>query len=573
MTDIAGTYRTRLYRPLVAVLAAFVVSAFIVPTLAPVAISDDWIYARSVEILLSGGGLHILPTTVPTAVFQIVWGALFARLLGMTFGALRVSTVVVTLLGASALYGLCRELGVDRARSTLGAAVYLFSPLGYVLSFSFMTDPHLTALVVVATYFYVRGMRSDVGRERFLWLGSALAAMAFLVRQQGILVPLAVVTYLLFSHRVSVGIAGARELARVAAIPAGTAAIYYVWLYFVHGVPPQQTSFLGNVTGATGREWVFLVAFVAFIGAMYGGLFALPLAVGSLRAVPEFLRSRSTAGRRAFLIWLAFFVAMLWLCTSGGMRMPYVPHFLGRQGLGPNDLVVARPAFLSRAVSTALTALCALGAATLALALCMRLGEKASRASSAVGLTVAVASWQALGVLPPSFTFRGWTSEGLPAPSLDRYLLPLLPFAVCLLLWALRDMRLVLPLAWSVTAILAVYSIAGTRDSLVYQQATWALARRANAMGISNTHLDAGAAWDGYHLYEYSLQDHVPKRAGNGSPWWIAIWAPATDSQYVIACRPQPGFHVLVRSEYSCWLQRQAMPLYLMRQPGVSGPP
>ncbi len=54
---------------------------------------------------------------------------------------------------------------------------------------------------------------------------------------------------------------------------------------------------------------------------------------------------------------------------------------------------------------------------------------------------------QAAGTLPSSFSFFNWYVDGLPAPSLDRYLLPLLPLAVVLLLWALGSARLSLPLA------------------------------------------------------------------------------------------------------------------------------
>ncbi len=568
-----------------AVLASYVITAFIVPTLAPVAISDDWIYARSVEILLSRHELRILPTTVPTAVFQVAWGSIFASVLGMSFGALRVSTVVITLFGACALNGLCRQLGIDRQLSALGTAVYLFSPLGFVLGFTFMTDPHLTALLVIATYLYVRGLGTDAGDGRYILLGSCAAALAFLVRQQGILVPVAVVSYLLLTRRLRWTRTALPSLFQVLAIPALTAAAYYVWLRFANGVPSNQEHFLANVMHAGAVTSGVLIGMLAFIEAMYLGLFALPLAVAALPALPEILRWTAPLGRRAFLLWLVVFLLAFSICSAGGMRMPYIPHFFNQYGLGPSDLVVNRPQVLTHGAADLLTVGCGLAILVLGAAFCSHLGGETF--PRAMALTLVIALWQVLGVLAPSFNFRNSTVAGLPAPSLDRYLLPLLPFAVCLGLWCLHGRRLAVGAAWLVTAGLAVFAVAGTRDSLVFQDATWRLAWRANAAGISNSRLDAGAAWDGYYLYEYSLQHQtaiqtpqyeVPafepaSPVRQAPPWWITHWAQATDSSYVIVPQALSGFHVVDQLPFSMWLRSTPGSLYLLRRPDVAGPP
>jgi hypothetical protein len=122
---VAWTSTFRAHWTVVTVLAVFASTALIVPVLAPVAISDDWVYARSVEILLDEGRVEILGPTVVPLIFQLFWGALFAAVLEPTFGALRLSTFVVVLFSGAALYGVCRELGVSESRSALGTAMYL----------------------------------------------------------------------------------------------------------------------------------------------------------------------------------------------------------------------------------------------------------------------------------------------------------------------------------------------------------------------------------------------------------------------------------------------------------------
>jgi hypothetical protein len=186
---------------------------------------------------------------------------------------------------------------------------------------------------------------------------------------------------------------------------------------------------------------------------------------------------------------------------------------------------------------------------------------------SSVGLVTTIALWQLVGWLPPSFHYRTWT-----AGSLDRYLLPLLPFVLCLSLWAARDLRLARATAWLVVAGIGLCSVAGTRDYLVFMDAVWDTARAANRAGVENTRLDAGSGWDGYRLYEYSLANRVPPRTPNG-PWWVYFYAPATDSSYVVAGRPLPGYVEVMQRPYSSWLESEPTRVYLLRRQDVPGPP
>ncbi len=205
----------------------------------------------------------------------------------------------------------------------------------------------------------------------------------------------------------------------------------------------------------------------------------------------------------------------------------------------------------------------------LGLALCrqIRPSTALTRDRTQATLVLAIGLWQVVGVLPPSFHYR---SRG---GSLDRYLLPLLPFAICLGLWALRDVRLARPVAWLVVAVFATYSIAGTRDYLVYMEEVWDLARYANATGVANEHLDAGSGWDGYHLYEQGLATNITRARTRNGPWWVYFYAPATDSSYVVAGKPLPGYAVVTERPYSSWLETEPSRLYLLRREEVPWPP
>ncbi len=552
--------------PVLAVLGLYAAAAFVVPTLTPVATTDDWGYARSVEILYHERRLEVFPVVAATAVFQIAWGALFALLLGPDLGVFRLSTVVMVGLGGWAMYAMLRRLGVAPGRGALGVAAYLFNPLAFVLAFTFMTDPHFTALLLVATYFYVRGLDPANASAWPIVAGSAVAALAFLTRQQGALIPLAVVSYLLASRRLAPTRAGFALVARVVAIPAAVTVAYYGWLRFVNDVPDVQASFLQEATNAGWDGTWWLLRRLTVVELMYLGFFALPLAAAALPAVRRLAEETPRRGRLLFYALEAGLVAGLVATWLGGGRMPYVGQFFGAGGPGAPDVLGSRPRLMDSTFRAWLTIACALAALTVAVALCRHVGRRAAPRRAGAGLVLAILLWQAVGVLPPSYHYlnRGG--------SLDRYLLPLLPLSLCLLLWALRDIRLVLPLGWLAVAAFALVAIAGTRDYLVYMGAVWTMARDATTAGVPLDRLDAGSGWDGYHLYEFSRDNRIKPRT-RGGPWWVSFYAPATDSTYVVSAKPLPGYVVALERDYSSWLETEPTRLHLLRRPDAPWPP
>lgn len=181
---------------------------------------------------------------------------------------------------------------------------------------------------------------------------------------------------------------------------------------------------------------------------------------------------------------------------------------------------------------------------------------------ASVGLIAMVGLWQCVGVLPPSYHYfnRGG--------SLDRYLLPLFPIAIILMLWALRDVNLMMPVAWVAISCIAVYSTAATRDYLVYIGAVWDMGYYANSIGADNSQIDAGSGWDGYHVYTNGQENGSPVRTTGRAPWWIYLYARAIDSTYYVTTNPanHKGYVVIEKQEYSSWLEDDTVYVYLVRR-------
>jgi Dolichyl-phosphate-mannose-protein mannosyltransferase len=547
---------------LLLVLAAFALATVVVPTMTPIAISDDWTYARSAQILLSEGRLTVFPVVVATAVAPIAWGALFGLFFGPTLGAFRLSTVVITVLAALALYALCCDLGVSRHRSAFGVATWLFNPLVFVLAFSFMTDPHFAALLIITLWLFARSLGpTEINRRSFV-AGSAMAALTFLARQQGALIVPAVIVYLLMSRRLRFDRASLILLAQLVAIPLVVMAGYYAWLFSGPNMDAAQTGFLREVEerGRDGTWW--LVRWLTVFQLVYLGFFTLPIIVAAIPALRGLVRRMRAPGWLLFVLWAASAIAGVGVLYSRGELMPYIPQFFGSSGLGPPDLVGGRPIVLDLDQRTILTAVCLLATLLLALVAGRAISAPVSVERSRAALILSIGLGQVVGVFPPSYHFLGWS-----AGSLDRYLEPLAPIAIVLALWGLRERPLTLSAGWIVAAALALFAVAGTRDELVFMRAVWSLADEALAAGVPKDRLDAGASWDGYVLFEYGQANHIEARTKDG-PWWTNLFGPATDSTYVVASQPISGYDVIAARPYSAWLSRDPTEIFLLRRQG-----
>lgn len=588
------------------ILVLYGASAFVVPTLAPVAINDDFLYARSVEVLREQGELRIFPESVSTLVVQIGWGAAWTAIFGESFGVLRASTVAFSLLAGWAMYGLCRELGVDRTRSALGTALVVFNPLAYATSFSFMSDSYLTGLVTVSVWCYLRGLRRDEPDARWTTLGSVAASMAFLVRHAGALVPLGVLTWLLVSRRLRLDRPGLALVARVALLPLVAVVGHTLWYRSSAGGTSEFSGAVADEIAAAVPGGIATLAHrLLAVEATYLGLFVLPIAVAAVPRLPGLLRRMPRSGVIAAALAFGALATTAVHFSPFQNLYPWTPQFLSDYGAGPLDLRGGRQPLVNQTGVRIILVLCALSAIVLVVVLAQRAPRLWERRGSPAGLVAGVLVWQAAGAVGPSIVLRD------SVLSFDRYFLPLLPLGVALALWAVRDVRVVQPAAWAVAALLAVVAVASTRDHLVRQSATWELAAQARGDGIAVTQLDAGAAWNGTHAY--GLDDPgpgatnaeeaaeagagepgaVPAAASPGrglgrrgasiddpvllapydvAPWWLDFYTPAIDAEFVVAGDELDGHEVLRRVEISSWLHREPTYLYLLRRPPTEPP-
>src|SRR5690349_19660331 len=138
------------------IIAVFVISMLLVSPRGEFPLNDDWIHARVVRDLVEHGHYEHHPYLTATFVAQAYWGALFTWLFGFSFTVLRLSTLVLAVVGGWAVARAAMALGLPRGLALLCGILCCANPLMMNLAYSFMTDvPFLAACSLAGCCFLI----------------------------------------------------------------------------------------------------------------------------------------------------------------------------------------------------------------------------------------------------------------------------------------------------------------------------------------------------------------------------------------------------------------------------------
>ena len=510
----------------------WVVMAVLAKPIGDFPVNDDWVYGLSVKALLETGRFSLPSPASANLLPQAYWGALFCVPFGFSFTALRISTLVLGLVGVWATFATARELGANRRIALLAGALIAANPIYFALANTFMTDVPFCAVSAASLYFLVRWTRHL--RLLDALIGLAIAMVAILIRQAGIVLPAGFAVAYVVIHGPKL-----RTIA-VAAIPLVIGALlhfgFQAWLHATGatpaGEPPLGPTILNNLSNPFRVPARLLIVFA------YTGLFLLPvLAVLSKAAWAEFdARRRRTTG--------LLFVAAFAVCAAGivalGRPMPFIDNVLNDFGGGPLTLTdtyfygrnfpVVPPWLATAWLLVTLTAF--IGFALLVCVVVYGVRDARARplrtgntpAMILVG-TCAIA-YTVLAALGLRFFY-------------DRYVLVLL-LAAALFLGIVgtatqsaggsRGSNILLA---AIVLAVAAFSTVVARDHLEWNRARWAATGDLLASGIPRTSIDGGYEFNGWLGYDFGYQAKPGK-----SPWWVV------DDEYTIASGPMPGFTV-----------------------------
>ena len=538
--------------PALAILLAYGVMALLLSPAYNWPVIDSWAFAWSVRHLLETGRLVIVDWGAMSQLAHLGWGLLASWLAGFSFGTLNASTFVLSLTAVLASYALLRELGLERGLSLLGAGVLLANPAFVLLSYSYMTDVPFLAWMTLALWMYLRGVRR--GGLGWYVLGAVFAALAVLVRQNGIVLPAALGAYLLWEWARRRHPFPWREGMAGILLPA--LALLVLMLLPRLGAMPARANILMWVE----RELTIgELAGKLFRLLLYMGLFLLPVTAAA--GVGMLLRGGGwkEAWKPALLTILAgagavwqFFHPFRLPYIGIWRMMPYYPAVWTPFGTGsPGEwLTGQREMLFSYRFWAVITALSCAGAGLL---LWPALRRRPSEEGWPAGLLWLVV----IANLAPVVLFRGEIYE--------RYLLVVLVPTAALFLRAVQreGARPTWALAGGLLALYLAFSLALTAEFIGWNGAAWRAGERLAGQGIPLEQIDGGFAWNGWHFADRLGQGEGASEAG--APAYMELF-PFITRQYVVSFSPLPGYEVVGEERYWSPLRGASGRLYILHR-------
>jgi 4-amino-4-deoxy-L-arabinose transferase-like glycosyltransferase len=566
-------FRMKQFRALVpyaAIILVYAASVLLVNPAGEFPLNDDWSYTRTALSFANGRGMQVDEWSAPSLVGQALYGGLLIRMLGMSFLALRLSTLFAACGTALGLWFVLKRFGVDRRVAWFSVLGWIFNPLQFSLAFTYMTEvPFLffisLSTVALALYFSKKN-------ASFLVIAAAALGYAFLIRQTALLFLVALGVSLLLDW----GMPWKERLRNtvVVAVTAGAfIAAYYLWLE-AHG----------GATPATRRKFDLLqyLTFEQLTGNSFGLLFYVSFLLLPLWALllPGALRVARNAGKKVVLATLAFwgFLSLtgIWWFYSHYSHRPYLPSkaFHSRMpfllnviydtGLGP---ITLDPAYFGPSPLPAypaawiiMTALAAAATVIPGVLFTLQLNPKKflSRRDTLVILYLILAFFLIGGF---EAVFSHLQEGGL----FDRHLLIVaFPLAIAACLMAPKSIhqngranRVGLWAGALLLLTLGAFSVAGTRDYLEWNRHRWSLGNAALASGINPLELSAGFEFNAWHNYD------VFRARGNVArvfQWWY------DKRDYLITMGQMPGFRALREETFYSWVHRRTVTMYLLKR-------
>lgn len=533
---------------LLAPIAALVIlTTLLVSPVGDFPLNDDWIFAGAVQDILETGVYAGHPVSDPLFLVQAYWGALFCTVFGFSFTVLRISSLVALMIAAWGAALTAKASGCRRDLSVLMGVLLIANPLVLNLSYTFMTDGPFLALAHMSMYVFVRALRSL--NPVTLLLASALACAAYLVRQFGVLIPLAFLcTAAVLRLRGRAAWNWKHALALI---------LPWIGVFVVVSLLPDSARGLspGLDLNRLGSTWFgranngirhIIVQF------SYLSLFLLPLIVF---VAPVRIRESLPTSKK---VRVALALAILWIVTVLFMpqlkSMPYLGNMLYDLGVGPMlmrgnivDGSLITPIHIGN-VWWIVTFACLLGSVLLI----GTLFEKSAYPVFQRGESHTSdldAPRQFLGLLVCAYVgvlfFPGL------AIIYDRYtIMALAPLGI-LVLSGMNPGIIPTRAAFAVCACLYLFSVVALQDYMAWNTARWeASAQVQEEYDAKPGDIDGGYEYNGWVLSPQYLENHLPGSRINYGPkgGWIVR------DNYAISFVPRENFKVIEKVPYYSWL-------------------
>ncbi|MEM2956637.1 MAG: glycosyltransferase family 39 protein [Candidatus Pacearchaeota archaeon] len=533
------------FKSFIIIAIIYLLLVFIVPPDGEFPINDDWAYASNVKYYLDTGNIKITNSIIVN-ILQIFWGSLFSKFFGFSFTTLRISTIILSFIGTITMYLILRELKFSNKMCIFGALLLLFNPLYFHHTYTFMSEVPFLSLFLLSMLFYIKSIKKD--NTFYLFFGSLFAIFSFLVRQHGIIIPIATAIYVFFNRREYK--LTKEKIFILIIFPILAAFIFQYWYLFIHGQTIKNQYAMKMLFS---RNILLRPFYHSFFNLLFIGLYLSPFILLIFYIKKFFLNKNSK-----YLLWIASFMLSLFFLFHFSILKSLPSHFfhsmINRYGLlGITHIIDNSPD--NPLHIFAITVLSIISATLILLLVYNEFYiRKRERSPTIFVYFIGLSYFISLAILPGVF---------------DRYILPLIPIILVLLLSSIervRELPFFSAILGIILVIFAIFSVVGTYDFLNYNRTLWTALNKLIESGISPEDIDGGSEFNCWFLYDYCL-----KKFGNIDPIYpgnknITQRMCVVNNDYVISLSELPGYFILDKLKYFSHMGNTYIDIYVLKK-------
>lgn len=551
--------------------------ALIIWPVAEMGLDDDWSYIKTAQVLSQTG--HLVYNGWATAMlgWQLYFADLFIKLFGFSFTAVRSTTWIIATVTAYLVQRCFVRCGLRQRNATVGTLAVVLSPLYLALTFSFMTDIAGFFSIVVCFYACLRAVQACTNRSALAWIAcAAMSSTIFGSSRQiawlGVLVMVPSAVWLL-RHRPG--------MIRFGLV------LYFSCLAVIfacmHWFGQQPYAVPEPILAGHINRWLLGRAAENILRAILdAALFLLPISVIFVPVFP-YKNQRAiwfAAGGGILSTLLA--LTLMHNNTLLSWLPPYTETTVTRFGI----VSTAGSIFHSDRLVVLPPTICLLLAAAIVITTLSLIALQITPVPRAMPTPVSFRqmSWQQLGVLVAPF-FLAYMTLLLPRACfgeiLDRYQLPLLFFAVLVLLRFYQEQVRpdVTYASLLLIALFAGWSIASLHDLFATRRASLMAIAEIQSAGVPRTAIDGGWEFNGWTQIDHTgfVTDPRIRNLGGSSPQpkpshpagcppVMGFLYPAVSPRYALALDPTVcgGKAPFTPVTYKNWLRPRSSTIYVV---------
>ena len=529
------------------ILFVWIIILFFVSPIFEFPLNDDWVNASAVKAFIDKGELVSDPFLSPTLTLQVLWGGLFVKLFGFSFSALRISTIVLSFVCIIIVYFILKEFDFGETECVLGSLVLLLNPVYFHLTYSFMTDVPYLAFFSLAIFFFLKALKYD--SLKFLIAGEIATVFSFMIRQNGILLYLGMLTCLIImivkrkEHKILKGI----KFWVILFLPLIFMIIYFLWRY-------QDIFFFSPITNKfPGRDFIVNILKSFFIILPYLGLFFSPLLIGYVCNLNNIKYNKVYLKVIPFLLIL-FIINFVNIKLQ--LLMPYLKSIISAEGIGCtiNIQGIKDPMF-SLDWIIFFTFISSFFVSIFLGILISNISKKTEDKKRTFFLfliySVGLINFISIIILKSDKLY-------------DRYFLPLILPGIVLIFDFYRGQKLSKVITIFFLIIMGVFSVKGMKDCISWNDVRWQAGNFLLSRKIPVDQIDGGYEWNGWFLY--NIRNKNLRDLWQSKQYRYGKNLYPIGRKYVISFSPLKNYKTFKKIKYRACLGKREQFIYILEK-------